>query len=103
MLVSNKAGLVAIQPQIVIDCTGDGDVAAWAGAPYEKAEPLQPMSLHFRIAYLQPSLSYAAVPLSSKLRTTRVNWPLRWTSYPPPSPGATSTSTPPASGDSTHP
>lgn len=55
VLVSNKAGLVAIQPKVVIDCTGDGDVAAWAGAPYEKAEPLQPMSLHFRLAYLQPS------------------------------------------------
>ena len=55
VVVSNKDGLVAIQPRIVIDCTGDGDVAAWAGAPYEKAEPLQPMSLHFRIAYLQPS------------------------------------------------
>jgi glycine/D-amino acid oxidase-like deaminating enzyme len=55
VLVSNKAGLVAIQPKMVIDCTGDGDVAAWAGAPYEKAEPLQPMSLHFRLAYLQPS------------------------------------------------
>ena len=55
ILVSNKAGLVAIQPQTVIDCTGDGDVAAWAGAAYEKAEPLQPMSLHFRIADLTPS------------------------------------------------
>jgi hypothetical protein len=55
VLVSNKAGLVAIQPRVVIDCTGDGDVAAWAGAPFEKAEPLQPMSLHFRLAYLQPS------------------------------------------------
>jgi len=55
VIVSNKAGLVAIQPQVVIDCTGDGDVAAWAGAPHEKAESLQPMSLHFRIAYLQPS------------------------------------------------
>ena len=55
VIVSNKAGLVAIKPQIVIDCTGDGDVAAWAGAAYEKAEELQPMSLHFRIAYLQPS------------------------------------------------
>ena len=55
VLVSNKAGLVAIQPRIVIDCTGDGDIAAWGGAPVEKAEPLQPMSLHFRIAYLQPS------------------------------------------------
>ena len=55
VIVSNKAGLVAIKPKIVIDGTGDGDVAAWAGAPYEKAEPLQPMSLHFRIAYLEPS------------------------------------------------
>ena len=55
VLVSNKAGLVAIKPKVVIDCTGDGDVAAWAGAPYEKAEALQPMSLHFRVAYLEPS------------------------------------------------
>lgn len=55
VLVSNKAGLVAIHAKVVIDCTGDGDVAAWAGAAYEKAEPLQPMSLHFRIADLTPS------------------------------------------------
>ena len=54
VVVSNKAGLVAIQPKVVIDCTGDGDVAAWAGADTEKAESLQPMSLHFRIAYLNP-------------------------------------------------
>jgi hypothetical protein len=55
VLAGNKAGLVAIQPKIVVDGTGDGDVAAWAGAPFEKAEPLQPMSLHFRLAYLEPS------------------------------------------------
>lgn len=55
VIVSNKAGLVAIEPQVVIDCTGDGDVAAWAGAAWETAERLQPMSLHFRIAYLEPS------------------------------------------------
>ncbi len=55
VIASNKAGLIAIRPRIVIDCTGDGDVVAWAGAPNEKAESLQPMSLHFRIAYLEPS------------------------------------------------
>lgn len=55
VMVSNKEGLVAIQPRVVIDCTGDGDAAAWAGAPFEKAEALQPMSLHFRIAYLEPT------------------------------------------------
>ena len=55
VIVSNKDGLVAIKPKVVIDCTGDGDVGAWAGAAFEKAESLQPMSLHFRIAYLQPT------------------------------------------------
>lgn len=55
VIVSNKEGLTAIRPKVVIDCTGDGDVAAWAGVPFEKAESLQPMSLHFRIAYLEPS------------------------------------------------
>ena len=28
VIVSNKAGLVAIEPRVVIDCTGDGDAAA---------------------------------------------------------------------------
>ena len=39
VIASNKAGLVAIQPRIVIDCTGDGDVAAWAGALSIKPNP----------------------------------------------------------------
>src|SRR5688572_11426205 len=49
VLVSNKDGLVAIAPRIVVDCTGDADVAAWAGAPFELHEELQPMGLHFRL------------------------------------------------------
>ncbi|NQW16022.1 MAG: FAD-dependent oxidoreductase [Chloroflexi bacterium] len=56
VIASNKSGLIAIEPKILIDCTGDGDAAAWAGAEFEKAESLQPMSLHFRIAYLEPHL-----------------------------------------------
>jgi len=53
VIISNKDGLVAVKPKYVIDATGDGDVAAWAGCPYEKAESLQPMSLHFRIAFVE--------------------------------------------------
>jgi ribulose 1,5-bisphosphate synthetase/thiazole synthase len=53
VVVSNKDGLVAIRPGYVVDATGDGDVAAWAGCPYEKAESLQPMSLHFRIGFVE--------------------------------------------------
>lgn len=53
VVVSNKNGLVAIRPKNIIDSTGDADVAAWAGAPYEVAESLQPMSLHFRIGFVE--------------------------------------------------
>jgi hypothetical protein len=49
VIVSNKAGLVAIAPRVVIDATGDADVAAWAGAPFAVNDPIQPMSLHFRL------------------------------------------------------
>jgi hypothetical protein len=47
--VANKDGLVTIKPKVVIDATGDGDIAAWSGAPVLKTHPLQPMTLHFRI------------------------------------------------------
>lgn len=47
--VANKDGLVTIQPQVVVDCTGDADVAAWAGAPHEQSKEVQPLTLHFRI------------------------------------------------------
>ena len=53
VILSNKAGLIAVRPKTVIDTTGDGDVAAWTGCPYEKAESLQPMALHFRIDHVE--------------------------------------------------
>jgi len=38
LLVANKAGLSAIKAKVYVDCTGDGDVAAWAGAAFEKGD-----------------------------------------------------------------
>jgi FAD-dependent oxidoreductase family protein len=35
VIVENKAGRSAIVPRVVVDCTGDGDVAARAGARYQ--------------------------------------------------------------------
>ena len=35
LMVETKAGRQAVQANIFIDCSGDGDLAAWAGAPYE--------------------------------------------------------------------
>lgn len=49
VVLANKAGLVAVKPRVVVDCTGDGDVAAWAGVPFEIADILQPMTLRFRV------------------------------------------------------
>ncbi len=39
LVVSNKAGLTALQAKVYIDCTGDADLAAWAGAEFQKGGP----------------------------------------------------------------
>jgi hypothetical protein len=47
LFVTNKAGISAYQAKVYIDCTGDGDLAVWAGAHYEKGGEngeLQPAS-----------------------------------------------------------
>ena len=35
LLVETKAGRQAVRSEIFIDCSGDGDLAAWAGAKFE--------------------------------------------------------------------
>ncbi|MDD3927060.1 MAG: FAD-dependent oxidoreductase [bacterium] len=37
-ICSAKSGIFAVKAQLFIDCTGDGDLAAWAGAQYEKGD-----------------------------------------------------------------
>ncbi len=47
-----KSGPVAVQARVVVDCTGDADIAVEAGSPYEigRADGLaQPMTLMFRM------------------------------------------------------
>jgi hypothetical protein len=51
--VANKDGLSAVKPRVVVDCTGDGDVAAWSGAPFEQNREVQPLTLHFRIGHVR--------------------------------------------------
>ena len=45
VIVSTKAGLVRHRAKIFIDCTGDGDLCAWAGAEVLIGDNLQPGSL----------------------------------------------------------
>ncbi len=53
VLVANKDGLVNVEPRVVVDCTGDADVAAWSGAPFEQNTEVQPLTLHFRIGHVK--------------------------------------------------
>jgi hypothetical protein len=52
VLIESKSGRVAVRGRIFIDASGDGDVSAWAGVPFEKSPGLHEMlypSLMFRI------------------------------------------------------
>jgi hypothetical protein len=57
VLIANKGGLSRVSARIVVDCTGDADVATRAGAPVEKWETLQPMTMHFRIGNVRRTAS----------------------------------------------
>lgn len=54
VVVESKAGREAIMAKVVIDATGDGDIAAKAGAPYWKGREsdgkMQPMTIMFKVA-----------------------------------------------------
>jgi len=55
VVVANKDGLTRIEAKQVVDCTGDADIAQWAGCPTEKMQPLMPMTMHFRIGHVYPT------------------------------------------------
>ena len=54
MVFESKSGPMVIAARAVVDCTGDGDIAARAEAAYEVGRDadglVQPMTLMFRIA-----------------------------------------------------
>lgn len=49
VIVQNKAGRVAYEAQLVVDCSGDADVVRAAGMPVVKGEVLQPATLWFQL------------------------------------------------------
>jgi hypothetical protein len=98
-IVENKSGRQAILAGVVIDCTGDGDVAYHAGCEYELGRPsdglMQPMTLQFKARGFSwspdsyeavvkfnrpedvaeiPFNSFAAVPLPGEPDTAAMMW-----------------------------
>jgi len=54
VILQSKAGREAVMAKVVIDASGDGDIAASAGAPYyigrENDGAMQPMTIMFKVA-----------------------------------------------------
>jgi hypothetical protein len=51
VILETKSGPIVAKAKVIVDCTGDGDVAAFAGAPFEigrsRDQMTQPMTLMF--------------------------------------------------------
>jgi FAD dependent oxidoreductase len=57
VMVETKAGRQAVTADVFIDCSGDGDLAAWAGAPFEVGDNNGSMlypSMMFRLNNVDP-------------------------------------------------
>jgi hypothetical protein len=61
LLVETKSGRRAIRARLLIDASGDGDLAAWAGAPWQKSAQLLYPTLMFRLSNVDPGRARDAV------------------------------------------
>ncbi len=64
LLVASKEGLFALRCGVAVDATGDGDLACFAGAEFEKGREdglMQPMTLEFTIANVDERRALACI------------------------------------------
>lgn len=76
IITESKSGRMAILAKVVIDCTGDGDIAALAGASFTKRDTLSAMTplFHCRGVNGEKFLKY----VHEQLRPTYANWKGEW-------------------------
>ena len=73
LIVANKNGLTAFKAKVYVDATGDGDLAAWAGADTLKTDVLQSSTLCFSLANVD---TYAFRYDSPNLQSDDPNTPI---------------------------
>jgi len=49
VLIADREAVRAVKPKIIVDCTGDANIAAWAGVPFDMDRSPQPGTLEFYI------------------------------------------------------
>jgi ribulose 1,5-bisphosphate synthetase/thiazole synthase len=75
VMVATKRGLMAIRAKALVDCTGDADVAYYAGAEtMTEAEALMPMTLSLNLTNLSPKVRYSDV--RAAIQNARKKYPL---------------------------
>jgi hypothetical protein len=65
LLVETKSGRAAIRARLFVDCSGDADLAAHAGAPFEKSPQLLYPTAMFRVGNVDPERAgeaWTAIP-----------------------------------------
>lgn len=75
IIVANKAGLSAYKAKVFIDCTGDGDLAHWAGADFVMGDEsgfVQEGTLCFTVSNVDPY----EFSLIGNVHTSRKNSPI---------------------------
>jgi len=76
IVVANKAGLTTYKAKVFIDCTGDGDLAAWAGAGFVMGDEngaVQQGTLCFNVFNID---SYGYSLMGGSVHTNRENSPI---------------------------
>ena len=83
VIIESKSGRQAIRGKLFIDCTGDGDTAAWAGVPHEVSQSKWGLGLDWRwgnVDYAEFRRFCADNPeqiseLCKEMKTADVQWP----------------------------
>lgn len=85
VIVSNKGGRTLVRAKVVIDASGDGDIATWAGVPYEKGRKsdgkMQRMSMVFKVGNVDLPAAIRAIGKGgawAPLPLTGERYPVWW-------------------------
>lgn len=74
VVMATKSGLAEIRADVVVDCTGDADIAYLAGAPTMiETGNLSPQTLHFNVANVN---NYSGKDMAGVLEKARSKYPL---------------------------
>jgi len=86
IVVTNKSGLSALRAKVFVDCTGDADLSAWAGADFhkgnEKGEKLMPATHCFALANVDEYALHNGPPMYGGCADSPVQAMLKSGRYP---------------------